>query len=139
MMVNPVEIVKGRPLVPGQIIHVYKNLNRDCFSLRDKQSGLVVAYADNVTLANVKFYVSQAGRERVIERKVRSVHGWVIGEFVSANTNRPDVIDAIGYYNPYQTSNFINESSKEIIYSSPLAYCSSGRVFYQSEILNLLF
>lgn len=40
------EIVKNRKLEQSQEVSVYRNLNRKCFSIKDKKTGLVCAYAD---------------------------------------------------------------------------------------------
>ena len=49
------EIVKDRTLVSGQEVSVYRNLNRKCFSIKDKKTGLVCAYADKFRIENVKW------------------------------------------------------------------------------------
>ena len=60
------EIVKDRTLVSGQEVSVYRNLNRKCFSIKDKKTGLVCAYADKFRIENVKCKVLEAGRQRVL-------------------------------------------------------------------------
>jgi hypothetical protein len=120
--------VKGRLLHYGQTVQVYKNLNRDCFSIRDKKTGLVIAYASSVTLREAKFKVSAAGRLRVIRSGIRSVHGYVEGEFEAADLATPSSLVNTAYYNPFKTEHFINEVTKEIVIQTVVAHCHASRV-----------
>ena len=65
----------------GERVQVYRNLRRGDWSVRVK--GRVVAHVPEVTLATVRFVVSEAGRQRVLRRKERSVHAWAEGEVVA--------------------------------------------------------
>ena len=62
---------------PTKKVRVYRNLHKDCFSV--KQDGLVRCHADNVTLFNVEFIVSKAGQRRVRDEKKKNVHAFVEG------------------------------------------------------------
>lgn len=125
------EIVKGRKIEVGQIVNVYKNLNRNCFSIQDPKTGLVIAYASTVTLKNVIYRVQTAGRKKTIEQNRRSVHAYIRGNFVASDQAVPDRARRIGYYNPFKTETFIDEETGESITSSLLAHCQDKRIYFE--------
>lgn len=124
------DFVKGRTLENGQPVQVYKNLNRDCFSIQDKKTKLVVAYADTVTVRNANFVISEAGRQRAIRDNRRNVHAYVQGEFFISDQDIPLEAVKVGYYNPFKTDKFINEDTNEVIEQSYLVHCQESRVHY---------
>jgi len=64
-------------------VEVYRNLNNGMLSIRDAKTKHVVGHADRVTLMDVTFHVSQAGRERVLRERRKNVHAVVRGALVS--------------------------------------------------------
>jgi len=69
-------------------VEVYRNLNNGRLSIRDAKTKLVLAHADVVTLTEVTFHVSEAGRQRVLRDKRKNVHAVVRGtlfDFLSAD------------------------------------------------------
>ena len=124
--------VKERTLVPGQQVEVYFNLHKQVFSIRDKKTKLVVAHAPCVTLQNVSFKVSQAGREKTIATKQKCVHAFVVGEFVGS-TPIDGADDGLksAYYNPYETIQFLDFHSKDALSRVAWAHCENKRVYYQ--------
>jgi len=63
------EYTKGRKLEEGQRIRIYMNRSDSVFSIADHKSGLVVAYAQQVTVSNATFKVRESGRQRVLQTK----------------------------------------------------------------------
>ncbi|GGG18214.1 hypothetical protein [Paenibacillus abyssi] len=123
--------IKGRSLHPGDRVQVYLNLNKgSCFSIRRKKTGLVLAYADSVTIQNAEFKVSSKGRARVIASGVRAVHAYVEGEFLAADGPAPPHVVNVGYYNPFKTEYFIDECTKERVERSQTAHCQNRRVYF---------
>ena len=65
-------------------VDVYRNLTKGCWSIRarrGKYKGKVVAHADMLNLWECFFHVSEAGRQRVLSEKKKTVHAWVTGMF----------------------------------------------------------
>jgi len=58
-------------------VFVYRNIHKNCLSVRNVKTGLVMAHVDSITLKNVKFKVSAKGRERVLKEKAKNVHAGV--------------------------------------------------------------
>ena len=107
-------------------VQVYRNLHKQCWSLRYK--GIVIAHAKAVEVDNEKFVVNEGGRERVRREKRKSVHAYITGDIAVVYnveyTNRGDILplckalkyhtDIAGpapysryaYYNPYTRDQF---------------------------------
>lgn len=130
------EIVKDRSLFPGDVVQVYQNLNKSCFSVRSKRTGLVIAYADTVTVSNAIFKVSEKGRQRVLRTGVRSVHAYVEGIFLAADRTPPDCVTHVAYYNPFLTEGFMTEVSDTPIIRADIAHCQNRRVFINNSGTN---
>jgi len=112
----------------GQKVIVYKNLNRNCFSIKDPKIGRVIGYAMSVTLRKPIFKISLAGRNRVLRDRRKNVHAVVIGEFVCADEPIPSMANRVAYYNPYVTESFIDEHTKEPLSEAVIAHCQEKRV-----------
>jgi len=94
----------------GVRVYVYFNLHKKCFSVKalgGSCKGLVVAHISTVSLKDVTFKVSEAGRQRVLREQKKNVHAGVVGclhhfEKVSTKGYKQ------AYYNPYKTSTFVS-------------------------------
>ena len=58
-------------------VEVYKNLRKQCYSIRQK--GKVIGYALVLAMSNVDFVVQQGGRKRVLESGQKNVHAFLRG------------------------------------------------------------
>jgi len=58
-------------------VEVYKNLRKQCYSIRQK--GKVIGYANIVAMSNVDFVVQKGGRKRVLESGQKNVHAFLRG------------------------------------------------------------
>lgn len=126
------EFLNNCPISIGQKVMVYKNLNRNCFSIKDPKLGRVIGYAMSVTLRNSIFRVSMAGRNRVLRDRRRNVHAVVVGEFVCVDESIPAAANRVAYYNPYLTETFIDEHTKEPLSKAAIAHCQEKRVYFHS-------
>ena len=68
---------KDKTLRAGDRIEVYRNLHKDCFSVR--KNGIVVKYInddESLHLTDVKFVVQPAGHAKVLKekRKLSLIH-----------------------------------------------------------------
>ena len=103
---------KGRKLDLTKPVKIYKNLHNGLFSI--KQSGVIVGHIDKICLTDVKFKVSEAGRQRVIKEKQKNVHAFVVGVVKVfsplTKTNASRVIS----YNPYKFSYFYFKDNEEV-------------------------
>jgi len=101
----------------SKAVYVYRNLHKRCFSV--KQGGLVRCHTEYMCMKDVKFVVSESGRQRVITEKVKNVHAFVKGMVAETTKDQPFYEDR-SYnhcsYNPYRgPSFFINDDPKQEI------------------------
>lgn len=88
----------------GTLVDVYKNLHRDCWSVRCASSRLVIGHADTVFLKDAVPKISEAGRQRVIKEGRKNVHAVLRG--VLADTSEEPFLGLGMTYNPYERGRF---------------------------------
>jgi hypothetical protein len=98
-------------------VDCYYNLHKHCLSVRHK--GLVVRHADEIVLDNVKFVVSQAGRERVLREQRKCVHAFVRGEILETTLEKLIGFEELNQgtivkYNPYKYNSFVDENETPV-------------------------
>jgi len=105
-------------------VEVYRNLHKNCWSVRDLSTGRVVAHQTAVTIADARFIVRPSGRARVLAEKRKNVHAFVRGEWMRGNDmtlfnfdNAPRVS-----YNPYKYPYFYCVGTQEEVTSSSLVH-----------------
>lgn len=96
----------------GKKIEVYRNLTKDCWSVR--YNGIVVSYAKTVSIENPAFVVRQRGRERVLEERRKNVHAFVRGELLSLD-KRLGALRHTARYNPYENLYFYDENGFPVL------------------------
>lgn len=107
---------------------VYKNLHRNCFSIKSK--GLVVGYCDAVTILEPRFITSEAGRQRVIKERAKNVHAFIEGylsdveglvlkdgrSVIETPLKTPsDAPQGILTYNPYEHIGFVDKATGALL------------------------
>lgn len=122
----------------GRRVFVYKNLHENCWSVRDKESGHVVAHADRVELTQVQLKVGAAGRERVLREQSKNVHAGLEGNLQTVQlkgfpsqryTHGPAAADAkapeLVTYNPYKYSSFVIKDDETPVFQADRAVLDS--------------
>lgn len=90
--------------------------------------GLVIAHLAYAKLTNVKFKVSEAGRQRVIKEKRKNVHAFIEGDWDENITGMFDQVTLKRVsYNPYQSGNFVSDNLP--IYSAEIVYLTDVGAF----------
>lgn len=69
----------GCPVAPDRA-RVYYNLNLDCLSVIDAETGRLYCHAHRVELHDAQFRVQEAGRQRVLREKRKNVHAYIVGK-----------------------------------------------------------
>ena len=134
----------------GDKIEVYRNLHKNCFSVRHK--GKVVGYLyddEQLALTNVKFVVQPAGRAKVLRENKKNVHAFVRGEYVGFENNLTNNLyfgefeDLDFYavsYNPYKSDKFVVKETGKPIESNSEALIKGGKVLlYQDKRLDFSY
>ena len=100
-------------------VQVYFNLHKKCWSVRDKKTRRVILHCDRIHLHDIRFKVSQKGRERVLREKRKNVHAFIEG-YVGASMLDPERTTQV-VYNPYKYDSFVTLPDEAPITSS--LYC----------------
>jgi hypothetical protein len=84
-------------------VRVYFNLHRKQLSVQEKtpKGWRVWLHASKVTLENVTFKVSEAGRQRVLRERKKNVHAFVEGDLVLLGGSKIQPRVWVSY-NPYR-------------------------------------
>jgi hypothetical protein len=102
----------------GLKVKVYFNLHNRLFSIvHDRR---VVAHIPEVKLTDVKFKVSESGRQRVLAQERKNVHAFVEGIF----DHQPHGLEMLGQgvtYNPYKYETFVRTYDKSPILTAKAA------------------
>lgn len=121
-------------------VFVYRNLHQNCWSVKSKETGRVIAHADEVNLSGVEFKVSEPGRQRVLREKSKNVHAGLAGtlvdfdpkggkmptypaaSFSSDPSAIPGPTDPVSItYNPYKYSHFVVRHSEQPVAAAETA------------------
>jgi hypothetical protein len=111
---NIVRSYKNRSIDLEKPIKVYRNLHKDCYSI--KQGTLVVAHAERLCLRDVYFKVNEKNRQKVLQTKQKNVHAFIEGIYETSGmgkTSDKNDLPVEIYYNPYKTNTFINKQSNK--------------------------
>jgi hypothetical protein len=123
----------------GDKVEVYRNLHKNCFSVRRR--GKVVGYLYDsgirtrdveVYLTNVKFVVQPAGRRRVLKERKKNVHAFVRGTVTPFGGLQREGLHRKCRrkvtYNPYKMHTFQDENGNAI-YEAKNVVISKGVVY----------
>lgn len=104
---------KGRTVSLGDKVRVYRNLNNGKWSVKaldGEHKNKVVAHFDSLTLCDVAFVISEAGRMRVLKEKRKNVHAYAQGYLVSIEPTSMQQQSEFITYDPYKCGFFYKSS-----------------------------
>ena len=104
-------------------VFVYRNLHKNCLSVRDCRTRRVIAHLDQITLENVTFRVSAAGRARVLKERRKNVHAGVQGVWIDDAADTTQCSRRV-IYDPYRFESFVLADSLAPALTAPLALVS---------------
>ena len=117
-------------------VEVYRNLHKNCWSVRDNKTGRVIDHVDDIHLENTTLVVRPAGREKVLREKRKNVHAFIKGTpSICSNGHYmcSYIFDRV-VYNPYRYASFVLEDTEEPITQAKYIYLSNqGKVFMGGE------
>jgi hypothetical protein len=110
-------------------VMVYRNLTRNCWSIKDMATNRVIGHAVSLELIGVQFKVSVSGRERVIRERKKYVHAGGFGtcekfDFDASTCNWKKV-----KYNPYVNATFVDEFGNAIHSADFAIFDANGKVY----------
>lgn len=119
-------------------LHLTRLRAEDPNPISVKIPGQRIAYASWVSLRDVEFKVSEAGRQRCVREGVRNVHAWVVGTEVLRVENYPvrDTPPATwsrAVYDPWKGGTFVDSETLEPVLRADLVILSGKHVYYCNE------
>jgi len=116
-------------LLDGDRIEVYRNLHKDCFSIR--KNGKVVKYVydtDELYMKDIKFVVQSAGHAKVLREQKKNVHAFVRGTY---DENKRGTMQMVAHYNPYRYDYFFTIFGGNVrpLYEARKVALSRGKVY----------
>ena len=124
-------------------VEVYRNLHKNCWSVRDNKTGRVLRHVDEIHLLDADLVVRPAGREKVLREKRKNVHAFAKGEVTAWIPRLPegwhlnkdeyeahDITQIV--YNPYLYDSFVYVDSKEPIFRAERIYLTKKGEVYVS-------
>jgi len=87
-------------------VEVYRNLHKNCFSVRalsGENKGRVIDHVQSIMLKDATFVVQPAGRKRVLQEQRKNVHAFVRG----TTTDQPIQHGLSVRYDPYLNDAFV--------------------------------
>ena len=125
---------KNREIKVGQKVEVYRNLHNGLFSLRELETGLVIAHGEDFTLRNAVVKLSQKGQQRVRDEQRKNVHAFLVGELVVCDTI---VLKNEITYNPYEHEGFVFKKDGKQFMGGELVYFNNAKCFLVEELNNV--
>ena len=94
-------------------VEVYRNLHRNCWSVRSSETGRVIDHVKSITLIDAKLVVRPAGREKVLREKRKNVHAFIKGTIDNFTSLQSQPVEIV--YNPYKHTSFVIRATGEPI------------------------
>ena len=117
--------MKDREIDWDRRVYVYRNLHKNCWSVR--QGGLIVKHAKDVSLHTARFLVGQTGRKKVLKEKRKNVHAGISGYLMGFRESHKDILvprsPASAFfpnssqvtYNPYKHNPFVKTGDRTAV------------------------
>lgn len=103
-----------RTIERGCLVGVHWNKHQEVWSIvamkSRKSIGLVVGYADEITLKNVTFHIEKSKQAKVRELGSKDRHAFVVGEIVSFTATALQGVEEL-YYNPFKVDTFVDKAN----------------------------
>jgi hypothetical protein len=142
--------IQAQPLskIRHKRVFVYRNLHKDCWSVKSKETGRVVAHADRVELSDVEFKVSESGRQRVLEEKSKNVHAGLVGTlemfhvrgaeipsatYVNGQDSDSNANNVSITYNPYKYKHFVVRETEAPVKHAKTAVLQADKKVFASN------
>ena len=126
-----IEVVGRFKPVPGiNRVRVYRNLHKDCWSVKDFDSSSptynrVIAHAKEVCIEDASFIVSEAGRQKVRRELKKAVHAYVQGVPCLGRSEISDFAEVSEVtYNPYRDEGFVGRLPKVKVLEADFVFLS---------------
>ena len=108
-------------------VEVYRNLHKNCWSIRDNKTGRVIDHVDSIHIKDANLVVRKAGREKVLREKRKNVHAFVKGTIENCSSwHNEEYGGKLIAYNPYKYDSFVLVESAEPIFNAEHVYLNEN-------------
>lgn len=120
-------------------VRIHYNRTKGMLSINElsPRGWKLARHTSRVVLRDVRFVVSECGRQWVLKNKKRHVHAWVFGTLITEDT-KPDLTDLGGLsvvrYNPYRAGYFHNQDLRPV-YTADYVYIEGDAIWMCQEVL----
>ena len=120
-------------LTANETVRVYRNLTKQCYSVKAKSNQWRVVHYWSLLLSDCVFSVSKAGNKKVRKTKQKNVHAHVVGDFILEDRFfHPDQLKKVTY-NPYKNTTFVFADTGKPVYSADLVFLSTDGCYVVCE------
>jgi hypothetical protein len=106
-------------------VEVYRNLHKNCWSVRDTKTGRVVDHVPYICVKDAKLVVRPAGRAKVLREQRKNVHAFIRGTAALSLELNGWGLQQISY-NPYKNESFILTDTNIAINSAEAVFLDSN-------------
>ena len=120
-----------------QKIRIYRNLNNGTMSIQQKidKSWKVTGHVTACVVKDVRFVISESGRQRVIRDGRKNVHAY--GEGILLGEADDDIYAPYSLaYNPYTDASFLDRNSRRSIERCSFLVVRNNLVFVSADALS---
>lgn len=110
-------------------VFVYFNLHKKCWSVKaldGEKKGRVIMHTQELSLRDITFKVSEAGRQRVLAEKRKNVHAGVVGYLDEPVAGKEWTLVR---YNPYVAGHFFNCDNGHPVHTADWAVLADRKVW----------
>lgn len=95
-----------------------------------KPGGGRVFYVSTALMRDVRFTVSEKGRQRTLQTGQRNVHAWVVGDYLGAVQSVPEGLSR-AVYDPWRGGTFVDAVTLNPVRHASVAYMVNKQVYYK--------
>jgi len=92
-------------------------------------------HTTKIALKDVSFAVQPAGRQKVLEEKVKNVHAFVRGTITGYDIESVIGVNESVTYNPYKYASFVNKKTEEPVYEAQEALLRTNAAGYPQMLI----
>jgi hypothetical protein len=119
-----------RDITVGDVA-VYRNLTKNCWSIKDLQTNRVIGHAARLEMTGVSFLVSEKGRQRVLRERKKYVHASAVGTCEPLGFPIDKRVWHRVKYNPYLNTTFVdNFTESPVKFADFVRFEDDGKVYY---------
>jgi len=111
-------------------VEIYRNLHKNCWSVRDNKTGKVIDHVRNIHIKDATLVVRPAGRARVLREGRKNVHAFVKGEVCTVGGVPLNICEVV--YNPYNHLSFVEKvTGKPVFTATHIFLTSLGKAYME--------